>query len=284
MGQLDGRVAIVTGATSGIGERIAELFVSEGAKVVAAARRTEEGRNLVARCGEALRFFRIDVTNEADVEAMVNHAVATFGRLDCLVNNAGVGSPMVGVANLTTEDFDRIFATNVRGAMLGMKYGAPIMARFGGGSIISIASGAGTRGGASGHIYSASKAALIHLSRCVASEMGEFGVRLNTISPGAIVTGIFAKSAGLDGTAADRATGVISELFSTLQPIKRAGQTDDIASAAVWLASDAASFITGHDLVVDGGVTQSYTLDFKGSVEFRAEIGRRMKAEIEHKD
>jgi NAD(P)-dependent dehydrogenase (short-subunit alcohol dehydrogenase family) len=191
---------------------------------------------------------------------------------------------MVGVANLTTEDFDRIFATNVRGAMLGMKYGAPIMARFGGGSIISIASGAGTRGGASGHIYSASKAALIHLSRCVASEMGEFGVRLNTISPGAIVTGIFAKSAGLDGTAADRATGVISELFSTLQPIKRAGQTDDIASAAVWLASDAASFITGHDLVVDGGVTQSYTLDFKGSVEFRAEIGRRMKAEIEHKD
>jgi NAD(P)-dependent dehydrogenase (short-subunit alcohol dehydrogenase family) len=152
---------------------------------------------------------------------------------------------------------------------------------LGGGSIISIASGAGIRGGASGHIYSASKAALIHLSRCVASEMGEHGVRLNTISPGAIVTGIFAKTAGLDGTAADRATGFITDLFATLQPIRRAGQPDDIAKATVWLASDAASFVTGHDLLVDGGITSFYTRDFKGSIELRAEIGRRMKTAID---
>ena len=155
MGQLDGKVAIVTGATSGIGERIAELFIAEGAKVVAAARRAEEGLVLAERCGEDLSFIRTDIANEADVEAMVNHAVTTFGKLDCLVNNAGVGSPMVGVANLTAEDFDRVFATNVRGAMLGIKYAAPIMTRLGSGSVISIASGAGNRGGASGHIYSA---------------------------------------------------------------------------------------------------------------------------------
>jgi NAD(P)-dependent dehydrogenase (short-subunit alcohol dehydrogenase family) len=284
MGQLDGKVAIVTGASSGIGERIAELFITEGAKVVAAARRAEEGRVLAERCGENLSFIRTDVTKEADVEAMVNHAVSRFGKLDCLINNAGVGSPMVGVASLSSDDFDRVFATNVRGAMLAVKYAAPIMARLGSGSIISIASGAGIRGGASGHIYSASKAALIHLSRCIASEVGELGIRLNTISPGAIVTGIFAKSFGLDGAAADRATAVISDLFSNLQPLRRAGQTDDIARAAVWLASDAASFVTGHDLVVDGGITPFCTLSFKDSVEFRAEIGRRMKATIETKD
>jgi NAD(P)-dependent dehydrogenase (short-subunit alcohol dehydrogenase family) len=114
--------------------------------------------------------------------------------------------------------------------------------------------------------------------------VGELGIRLNTISPGAIVTGIFAKSFGLDGAAADRATAVISDLFSNLQPLRRAGQTDDIARAAVWLASDAASFVTGHDLVVDGGITPFCTLSFKDSVEFRAEIGRRMKATIETKD
>jgi NAD(P)-dependent dehydrogenase (short-subunit alcohol dehydrogenase family) len=283
MGQLDGKVAIVTGATSGIGERIAEMFVSEGAKVVAAGRRAEEGRKLATRCGEALSFIVTDVTNEAEVETMVNHAVSTFGKLDCLVNNAGVGSPMVGVGSLTADDFDRLFATNVRGPMLGMKYAAPIMARLGGGNIISVSSGAGIRGGASGHIYSASKAALTHLSRCVASEMGEFGVRLNTISPGAIVTGIFAKSAGLDGTAADRATGVVAELFSNLQPIKRAGITDDVAKAAVWLASDAASFVTGQDILVDGGLAPFCTLDFKAAVELRAEIGRRIKHVIEKK-
>jgi NAD(P)-dependent dehydrogenase (short-subunit alcohol dehydrogenase family) len=280
MAQLDGKVAIVTGATSGIGERIAELFVEEGAQVVAAGRRTEEGQKLAARCGESLRFLRSDVANESDVEAMVNYAVATFGKLDCLINNAGVGSPMVGVAKLTAEDFDRVFATNVRGALLGMKYASPIMAPLGGGTIISIASGAGIRGGASGHIYSASKAALIHLSRCVASELGDSGIRVNTISPGAIVTGIFAKTAGLDGAAADRASGIISELFSTLQPIQRAGLPDDIARAAVWLASDAASFITGHDLIVDGGITPFYTRSFKGPVELREEIGRLVKAEI----
>ncbi len=283
MGQLDGRVAIVTGATSGIGERIAEAFVAEGARVVAAARRAEEGRLLAERHGGALSFVRTDVADEADVEAMVAHALRTFGRLDCLVNNAGVGAPMVGVAGLSAADFDRIFAVNVRGAMLGMKYAAPVMAGLGGGGIISIASGAGVRGGASGHIYSASKAALIHLSRCVAAEMGEHGVRVNTISPGAIVTGIFAKSAGLDGAAADRATGVISDLFSNLQPIRRAGMPADIANAAVWLASDAASFVTGHDLMVDGGITPFCTLGFKDAVELRTEIGRRMKAEIEGK-
>src|SRR5215472_770188 len=134
MGQLDGKTAIVTGATSGIGARIAEMFVEQGARVLAAGRRTEEGQALVARCGNAMTFLRTDVTDEASIKALVDRAVATFERLDCLVNNAGSGSPMVGIADVKAADFATVFATNVLGPMLGMKYAAPIMAKQGGGS------------------------------------------------------------------------------------------------------------------------------------------------------
>jgi NAD(P)-dependent dehydrogenase (short-subunit alcohol dehydrogenase family) len=281
MDQLDGKVAIVTGATSGIGERIAEMFVAEGARVVAAGRRETEGRTLQAKCGSAMSFVRTDVTDEASVKAMIDHAVTRFGRLDCLVNNAGSGSPMVSITEVATEHFSSVFDTNVRGAMFGMKHAAPIMIAQGSGSIITIASAAGLRGGLSGHIYSASKAAVIHLSLNVASEISSRGVRVNTISPGGIVTGIFAKAAGLDGARADRALGVISNLFATVQPIQRAGVTDDIANAAVFLASDAASFITGQNLAVDGGLVPFAKSGWEESVEFRAEIARRVRGQNE---
>jgi NAD(P)-dependent dehydrogenase (short-subunit alcohol dehydrogenase family) len=151
----------------------------------------------------------------------------------------------------------------------------------GSGSIITIASGSALRGGLSGHIYSASKAAVIHLSRNVAAEISSSGVRANTISPGGVVTGIFAKAAGLDGARADRVLGVISDLFATVQPIPRAGVTDDIANAAVFLASDAASFITGQDLAVDGGLVPFGKIGWQEAVEFRAEITRRVRGQNE---
>jgi NAD(P)-dependent dehydrogenase (short-subunit alcohol dehydrogenase family) len=281
VGRLDGKVAIVTGATSGIGERIAEMFVAEGACVVAASRREAEGQALEAKCGPAMSFIRTDVTDETSVKAMVDHAVTRFGRLDCLVNNAGSGSPMVSITEVAVEHFSSVFDTNVRGVMFGMKHAAPIMINQGSGSIITIASAAGLRGGLSGHIYSASKAAVIHLSRSVASEISSRGVRVNTISPGGIVTGIFAKAAGLDGAKAERALGIISDLFATVQPIQRAGITDDIANVAVFIASDAASFITGQDLAVDGGLVPLGKSSWQESVEFRAEIARRVRAQNE---
>ena len=276
MGQLDGKVAIVTGATSGIGERIAEVFVEEGARVVAAGRRETEGRALASRCGPALSFVRTDITDEASVKAMIDHAVTQFGRLDCLVNNAGSGAPMVSITEVTSEQFSAVFDANVRGVMFGIKHAARIMTAQASGSIITIASAAGHRGGISGHVYGASKAAVIHLSRSVAAEISSKGVRVNTISPGGIVTGIFAKSAGLDGAEADRMLGVISDLFATAQSIPRAGATADIARAAVFLASDAASFITGQDLLVDGGLVPFGKFGWADSVEFRAEIARRL--------
>jgi NAD(P)-dependent dehydrogenase (short-subunit alcohol dehydrogenase family) len=278
MDALSGKVAIVTGATSGIGERIAEVFVEEGAKVVVAARREDEGAALERRLG--VSFIRTDVAKEDDVKAMVAHTIARFGRVDCLVNNAGAPLPMVGVADIDMATFDAVFAVNVRGVLLGMKHVAPAMLAQGSGSIVNIASVTGHRGGASGHVYSASKGTVLALSRAVAAELGEKGVRVNSISPGAIVTGIFAKGAGVEGSKADRLTDLVKSLFASVQPIPRAGLPEDIARAAVFLASDGSSFISGQDLVVDGGMT-SVVRGWSATFKARGELLARLKAAAE---
>jgi NAD(P)-dependent dehydrogenase (short-subunit alcohol dehydrogenase family) len=275
MAALSGKVAIVTGATSGIGERIAELFVEEGAKVVAAARREKEGAALEQRLG--VSFIRTDISNEADVKAAVDYALTKFGQIDCLVNNAGAPSPMVSIVDSDAAALDHAMATNVRGAFLMMKYVAPTMLARGQGSIINISSVAGLRGGLSGHVYTASKGALLALSRSVAAELGEKGVCVNSISPGAIVTGIFGKNAGVEGAKAERLTDSVREIFAKVQPIPRAGETDDVARAALFLASDAGSFISGQDLVIDGGLTAGVR-GWSTMAAARAQMSERIKA------
>ncbi len=274
MGALDGKVAIVTGGSSGIGERIVEIFFEQGAKVVVAARRQEEGAALEKRLG--VRFIRADVSSESDVKTMVDQTVKWFGRVDCLVNNAGVPSPMVSITEIDVPTIDQLLAVNVRGVLLGIKHVAPVMLSQGTGSIINIGSIAGLRGGASGHIYSATKAAVHSLTRSAGAELGEKGIRVNTISPGAIVTGIFAKNAGVEASKADRLTDVIKGAFATLQPIPRAGMPEDIAQAAVFLAGDGSSFINGQNIVVDGGMT-SVTRGWSASATARGEMGKRLK-------
>jgi NAD(P)-dependent dehydrogenase (short-subunit alcohol dehydrogenase family) len=278
MGVLNGKVAVVTGGTSGIGERIVEVFVEEGAKVVVAARREEEGRALEKRLG--VDFVRADVSIEADVKAMIDHAVARFGRVDCLVNNAGIPAPMISIADVDVPSIDQVMAINVRGVMLGMKHVAPVMLSQGSGSIINIASMVGHRGGLSSHVYTASKGAVVALTRSVAAELGEKGIRVNSISPGAIVTGIFGKNAGVDGAKADKAAGVAKQLFAAFQPIPRAGAPDDIARAAVYLASDGSGFVNGQDIIVDGGHT-AVTRGWSAAVAARAELYKRIKTAAE---
>jgi NAD(P)-dependent dehydrogenase (short-subunit alcohol dehydrogenase family) len=253
MRALEGKVAVITGATSGIGAKTAERFVAEGAKVVIAGRRAEEGEVLARRLGSAARFIRTDVAEEAQVKAMIEHALSAFGRLDCLFNNAGTPGRMTGIAEVDMAHVDQTMNVHVKGVVLGMKYVAPVMSRQGSGSIINTGSVGGLRAGTSPHIYAAAKAAVIHLTRCVAVELADKGIRVNSISPGAIVTGIFAKGAGLADSAADRMAEGLTAPFAAAQPLHRAGLPEDIAAAAVFLASDASSFITGHDLVVDGG-------------------------------
>jgi len=274
MGALNGKAAIVTGGSSGIGERIVELFVAEGAKVVVAARRQEEGTALEKRLG--IRFIRADVSNESDVKTMIDQTVKWFGRVDCLVNNAGVPSPMVSITEIDVPTIDQPLAVNVRGVLLGIKHVAPVMLAQKAGSIINIGSIAGLRGGASGHIYSATKAAVQSITRSAGAELGEKGIRVNTISPGAIVTGIFAKNAGVEASKADRLTDVIKGAFASLQPIPRAGMPEDIAQAAVFLASEGSSFINCQDIVIDGGLT-SITRGWSASATARGEMGKRLK-------
>lgn len=277
MGVLDGKVAVVVGGTSGIGARTAELFVAEGAKVVVAGRRQAEGSAVASKLGSAASFVRTDVANETDVKAMIDHALAKFGRIDCLFNNAGIPGRIAGIADLDLEHFDKVIAIHVRGVVLGMKHAAPAMTRQGSGSIINTGSIAGLRTGFSAHSYSTAKAAVIHLTRCVSAELGEKGIRVNSISPGAIVTGIFGKGAGLPDAAADRAVEVLKTRFAGFQPIPRAGLTDDIAQAALFLASDASSFVNGQDLVVDGGVVLGRR--WSALLATRAGLAEDLKAE-----
>ena len=256
MGRLDGKVTIVTGATSGIGRRTVEVFAREGARVVATGRREALGRSLEQSVGkDRCLFVRADATQEADAKAMVDAALSKWGRLDCLFNNAGGPAPVGGIETIPVDGFDAAMATLVRSVMLGMKHAAPVMMKQGSGSIINNGSVAGRRAGYStSMIYGAAKAAVNHLTVCAAMQLGEKNVRCNSISPGGIATGIFAKALGLAPDKADAYAEAMKAGMAKNQPVPRAGSVDDIANAALFLASDESSFINGHDLVVDGGL------------------------------
>ena len=256
MGRLEGKITIVTGATSGIGRRTVELFVAEGAKVVATGRREELGRTLEASLGkDNCLFVTADATREDDVKRMFDACLSKWGRVDCLFNNAGGPAPVGGIETVPVDGFDAAMATLVRSVMLGMKHAAPLMMAQGSGSIINNGSVAARRAGYStSMIYGAAKAAVNHLTVCVAMQLGEKNVRVNSISPGGIATGIFAKALGLPPDKADSYAEAMKASMAKNQPIPRAGIVDDIAKAVVFLASDDSTFINGHDLVVDGGL------------------------------
>ena len=200
MGRLNGKIAVITGATSGIGLRTAEIFVEEGAKIVIAGRRAPEGEALAKKLGADCVFRQTDVTQEDQMRALIGTAVDKFGRIDCLFNNAGGPAQTGGIEGLEVDRFDAAMATLLRSVMLGMKHAAPHMRKQGSGSIINNGSIAGRLAGfSSSLVYGAAKAAVIHLTKCVAMELGESGIRVNSISPGVIATGIFGKALGLVG-------------------------------------------------------------------------------------
>jgi NAD(P)-dependent dehydrogenase (short-subunit alcohol dehydrogenase family) len=253
MDRLSGKIAIVTGATSGIGRRTVEIFIAEGARVVFCGRRAALGRELEDKLGrDRCVFVEADVTVESDVKRLIETCLSKWGRIDCLFNNAGGPAPLGGIEAIPVEGFDAAMALLVRSAMLGMKHAAPIMMKQRSGSIINNGSIAGLRAGYSSSIvYSAAKAAVIHMTKVVAMQLGEHNVRVNSISPGGIATGIFGKALGAGG---DETAEKAKAGLAKMQPIPRAGLPDDIANAALFLASDESSFVNGNDLVVDGGV------------------------------
>lgn len=252
-------MAVIVGGTSGIGAETAGLFVAAGAKVVIAGRREEQGEKLAAELGFRASFRRVDVAVEADVEALIASTVERFGRLDCLVNSAGAGGSPGGIRTTDLDRFAHTLAVHVGGTVAAIKHAAPFMVSQHAGSIVNVASIGGQLAGWTFLDYSAAKAALLQLTRSVAVELAEHGVRVNSVSPGPILTGIFAKGAGLDAGDADRTAGALEPVFNDRlemwQPIRRAGRPGDVAAVALWLASDASGFITGQDVAVDGGIT-----------------------------
>ncbi len=251
--RLKDKVAVITGGASGIGEATVRKFVAEGARVIIADMQADKGEALAAELGDSARFIRTDVCIEDQVAAAIALASDTWGRLDCLFNNAGFGG-VTGEIHETDvgEPYQRTVDAMLTGPILGMKHAAPIMKAQGTGSIVTTASVAGTGGGYGPHVYTAVKAAVINLSRSVAQELGPFGVRVNSVCPGFINTPIFLGQAGLQGDHSKALEG-LQEVAAFAQPIGRAGMPEDIANAVCFLASDESSFITGQPIVVDGG-------------------------------
>jgi NAD(P)-dependent dehydrogenase (short-subunit alcohol dehydrogenase family) len=254
-GRLHGKVALITGAASGIGRASVERFVTEGAQVLAADIDEEKGNALAAACGDAVRFRRADIAVETDVKGAVDACVKAFGRLDCLFNNAGFGAPRAPLEELDLAAYDRMMAVLLRGVVAGFKHSIPVMRKQGGGVILSTSSIAGLQAGFGPHVYSAAKAAVIQLTRTAAQELGPHNIRVNCLCPGGMATAIFGLSHGLTREAAEESSAGLRALFKRLQPIPRAGLPEDVAAAAAFLASDDASFISGHALVIDGALT-----------------------------
>jgi NAD(P)-dependent dehydrogenase (short-subunit alcohol dehydrogenase family) len=253
MDRLSGKVAVITGAASGIGAGTARRFVEEGAQVVVADVQDEPGEALAASLGDVACFAHTDVTREDDVAAAVDLAVSRFGRLDCMFNNAGIIGAVGPIADTSADAWDKTVAVLLRSVFLGIKHAARVMIPQGSGVILSTSSTAGVLGGLGPHAYSACKHGVVGLTKSVASELGQYGIRVNAIAPGNTVTAMTATAVTGDATNLETAHAHIQ----STSPLGIAGEPVDIANAAVYLASDESRYVSGHLLVVDAGQTTS---------------------------
>ncbi|VVB94687.1 L-rhamnose 1-dehydrogenase (NADP(+)) [uncultured archaeon] len=246
---LENKVVLVTGGGSGIGRACALAFAREGAKVVVAdvgVRGGEETVQMIKEAGGESIFVKTDVSRTDDVEALVKKAVDTYGRLDCAINNAGIEGIMAQTADCTEENWDRVININLKGVWLCMKYEIPVMRNQGGGSIVNMASVAALVGFQEMPAYCASKGGIIQLTKVAALEYAKAGIRVNAVCPGVIRTPMVERLTSGNPEAEAQ--------YAAMEPVGRMGTPEEIAESVVWLCSDAASFVTGHPMVVDGGL------------------------------
>jgi xanthoxin dehydrogenase len=250
-GRLENKVVAITGAASGFGEAAAIRFVAEGAKVVLGDIQEEAGQKVAASLGDAAVFVKCNVTSEDDVANLVDTAVAHFGRLDVMYNNAGIVGAAGPIADTVTDEWKFTIDILLNGVYYGCKHAARVMIPQGSGSIVSMSSTAGLMGGLGPHAYATAKHAVIGLTKNVACELAQYGIRANAISPAGMATPMVA---ALQGDPAD-IEGTKKSLAAA-SPLKgRAGVADDVVNAALWLASDESGYTTGHTLTTDAGIT-----------------------------
>jgi NAD(P)-dependent dehydrogenase (short-subunit alcohol dehydrogenase family) len=256
MTNLSGKVAIITGAASGIGLAGVEVFVGAGAQVVAADLQDEKGEALVARFGaDKVAYQHCDVTDSAALEALMQRATDTFGGLDILWNNAGSGGTPTGVEDLDLAGYDTTMDLLLKSVFAATHYAIPHMQARGGGSVVNTSSISAVCAGYAPITYSVAKKAVAHFSKLAASELAKHQIRVNAILPGFIATSIFGASLGLPREQADQMAEMVAQNGGSMQPIGRIGQGKDIAEMAAFLSSDTAGFITGGEFLVDGGMT-----------------------------
>ncbi len=255
MGRLDNKIAVITGGASGIGRAIIKLFIEEGAHVLLGDIQDDLGKALADELGSNAIYLHANVRKESDIKSLIDLAIEKYGRLDIMINNAGFGGVTAPIEELSIDAFDVTMEVDFRSVVLGMKHAAAVMIKQKSGSIISMASIAGLQAGIGPHPYSAAKAAIIHLTRSVALELAEHNIRVNCICPGYIGTALIGKSLGLPQDKSERFGKLADLFFAESCPMKHPPSTEDIAKAALFLASDDSPHITGHPLVVDAGLT-----------------------------
>ena len=276
------KTVIVTGAASGIGAAATALFAGEGATVFASDIDVAGGEKLARETPGDVRFVECDVCDPAAIKALMDHAAQETGGIDTLFNNAGAGGAREGIAEIEPEAWDRTMDLLLRSVAMGIRYAVPHMKGRKGASIVNVSSVAAVGPGYSPTTYAVAKAGVLHLTKCAATDLAQFGIRVNAVQPGFINTNIFTATMDIPDAAKEQAKAMIAQMSSNAQPVARGGQSDDIAQAVAFLASEQAGFMTGASMVVDGGITlgpgHSWDPEEAGAFEALMALEEQVKA------
>lgn len=276
------KTVIVTGAASGIGAAATALFAGEGATVFASDIDVAGGEKLARETPGDVRFVECDVCDPAAIKALMDHAAQETGGIDTLFNNAGAGGARESIAEIEPEAWDRTMDLLLRSVAMGIRYAAPHMKGRKGASIVNVSSVAAVGPGYSPTTYAVAKAGVLHLTKCAATDLAQFGIRVNAVQPGFINTNIFTATMDIPDAAKEQAKAMIAQMSSNAQPVARGGQSDDIAQAVAFLASEHAGFMTGASMVVDGGITlgprHSWDPEEAGAFEALMALEEQVKA------
>ena len=249
-----GKTAVITGGSSGIGRGSVELFLREGATVVMGDIDEAEGTAMISALGDKFLFKPCDVTQEADIKALMDYAAEETGGIDIVFNNAGAGGPRAPIDEISGDEWDFAMALLLKSVAMGIRHAAPHLKERGGGAIVNTASICSFQAGYGPIAYSTAKAGVLHLTKVAAAELARYNIRVNAICPGFIQTNIFAATVGANKEETQTINTVLGQAAASAQPVARPGIPADIAEAAAYLASDAAGFITGTHILVDGGM------------------------------